>query len=475
MFLVIGVLAALLEARRHGRGQVVDAAMVDGTALLDRDDLRVRSPAGIWRDERAANLLDGGAPFYDIYETADGRHVAVGALEPQFYAALVEAARASPARSGPQYDVASWPSTARLFAEPFAARTRAEWTAVFDGTDACVAPVLTLSEAPAHAHLAARGTFVEQDGRVRRSRRRASRARRPPGTAARAGPAPTPARRWRPGGSTLRRCSPPARRSRREPDSMPVVKPFLFLGTRAEDDVADGEYEAVLRFAGLDRARRCAGSGSSGGRSARSTSTTGRASSSAAARSTPATAGAEVGDAAAASRPTCASSPTRVVDGDFPFLGACYGIGILGHASRRRRRPDLRRADRPGAVRLTDEGRRATRSSATLPDAVRRVPRPQGGRPRLPEGAVLLASSPRPARCRRSGSARTSTPPSSTRSSTFPGCCTRIEVYRHHGYFRPRDVEVVLARASTGVVTEPPRLLAAFAERLRTLSGSLTA
>ena len=158
LYLVVGVLAALREAEATGRGQVVDAAIVDGTAHLS---LMVHGlmAAGLWRDERGVNLLDGGAPFYDVYPTADGRHIAVGPLEPQFFAALIDTlglADTVPA----QYDIAAWPQLRETLAATFATRTRDEWVAVFDGTDACVAPVLSLTEAPAHPHLAARQTFV---------------------------------------------------------------------------------------------------------------------------------------------------------------------------------------------------------------------------------------------------------------------------------------------------------------------------
>jgi alpha-methylacyl-CoA racemase len=163
MFLVVGVLAALLERGTSGRGQVVDAAMVDGASSLITMVYGLLG-SGLWQDRRAANLLDGGAPFYDTYACADGRHVAVGALEPQFYAAFVEGLGLGDPLPGGQYDVAHWPEHRRRFAEAFATRSRDEWAEVFAGTDACVTPVLGLREAPAHPHLAARGTFVEQDG-----------------------------------------------------------------------------------------------------------------------------------------------------------------------------------------------------------------------------------------------------------------------------------------------------------------------
>jgi alpha-methylacyl-CoA racemase len=161
-YLVIGILAALLEARSSGQGQVVDAAIVDGTAHLNAMATGFLA-GGLYREERAANLLDGGAPFYDLYETADGRHLAVGALEPQFYDELVRLlgiAEAAPDRNDPtRHD-----ELRTVMADAVASRTQAEWVAVFDGSEACVAPVIPLSEAFTHPHLAARGTFVDRDG-----------------------------------------------------------------------------------------------------------------------------------------------------------------------------------------------------------------------------------------------------------------------------------------------------------------------
>ena len=167
-FLAIGMLAALLEARTTGRGRVVDAAIVDGTAALQAMTYALLAD-GAWTDERGVNRLDTGAPYYDVYETADGRHMAVGALEPQFYArfvALLFAPEGLPDDLPAQHDSARWPSMRAAFAARFAQRTMAEWAAVFEGTDACVSPVLSLTEAPAHAHLAARGTYVSVDGVV---------------------------------------------------------------------------------------------------------------------------------------------------------------------------------------------------------------------------------------------------------------------------------------------------------------------
>jgi len=161
-YLVIGILAAHLEARRSGAGQVVDAAIVDGTAHLNSMATGFLA-GGILREERAANLLDGGVPFYDLYQTADGRHLAVGALEPAFYDELVRLlgiAETAPDRNLP----VNHPELRRVIAEAVSARTQAEWVEVFAGSDACVAPVLPLTEAFTHPHLAARGTFVERDG-----------------------------------------------------------------------------------------------------------------------------------------------------------------------------------------------------------------------------------------------------------------------------------------------------------------------
>jgi alpha-methylacyl-CoA racemase len=160
-YLVVGVLAALLESRLSGQGQVVDAAIVDGTAHLNAMASAFLA-GGTLREERATNLLDGGAPFYDLYETADGRHVSVGALEPQFWAELVRLLGLDdvPDRNDPS----QWPALRDLLTRTFAGRTLAEWTALFDGTDACVAPVLTLTEAAEQPHLAARHVYVEHEG-----------------------------------------------------------------------------------------------------------------------------------------------------------------------------------------------------------------------------------------------------------------------------------------------------------------------
>ncbi|MFI8288502.1 CaiB/BaiF CoA transferase family protein [Streptomyces sp. NPDC085614] len=162
LYLVVGVLAALRHAGEHGEGQVVDAAIVDGAAHL-ATMIHGMLAAGGWQDRRGVNLLDGGCPFYGVYETADGRHMAVGALEQPFYdefARLLGIEDVAPARK----DLGRWDELRAAVAARFRTRTREEWTAVFAGTDACVAPVLSMREAPAHPHLAARGTFVEHGG-----------------------------------------------------------------------------------------------------------------------------------------------------------------------------------------------------------------------------------------------------------------------------------------------------------------------
>ncbi|UGY94465.1 CaiB/BaiF CoA transferase family protein [Streptomyces gobiensis] len=162
LYLVIGVLAALHHARARGEGQVVDAAIVDGASHLTAM-IHGMIAAGGWQDRRAANLLDGGCPYYGTYETADGGFMAVGALEPQFYAEFIRLlgiGETAPSRD----DLAHWDELRQDIAARFKTRTREEWTEVFEGSDACVAPVLSLSEAPAHPHLAARDTFVEHSG-----------------------------------------------------------------------------------------------------------------------------------------------------------------------------------------------------------------------------------------------------------------------------------------------------------------------
>ncbi|GGS41992.1 CaiB/BaiF CoA transferase family protein [Streptomyces violaceus] len=162
LYLVVGVLAALNHARATGTGQVVDAAIVDGTAHL-ATMIHGMLAAGGWQDRRGANLLDGGCPYYGTYETADGRHMAVGALEPRFYEEFLTLLGIEDQATA-RKDVTRWGELREQIAVRFKTRTRDEWTAVFAGSDACVAPVLSLREAPHHPHLAARGTFTDHGG-----------------------------------------------------------------------------------------------------------------------------------------------------------------------------------------------------------------------------------------------------------------------------------------------------------------------
>jgi len=162
MMLVTGVLAALLEARTTGKGRAVDAAMTDGSALM-MSLFQALGARGLWNEARGANLLDGGAPFYRCYACRDGRFVAVGALEPQFHAALIAGLGLAPG-SMAQFDLADWPAQHARLEAVFATRDRDDWAARFEGTDACVTPVLTTAEAALHPHNAARGTFVDQGG-----------------------------------------------------------------------------------------------------------------------------------------------------------------------------------------------------------------------------------------------------------------------------------------------------------------------
>ena len=158
LMLAFGIVCGLLEAQRSGQGQVIDACMVEGAALLAAMIDGVRA-AGFWSEQRGVNLFDGGAPFYDVYETRDGNYLSVGALEPQFYALLLDGLGLDPAELPAQTDVRSWPAMKERFRSIFLTRSRDEWMAVFAGSDACVAPVLTPSEAAAHPHNAARGAF----------------------------------------------------------------------------------------------------------------------------------------------------------------------------------------------------------------------------------------------------------------------------------------------------------------------------
>ncbi len=162
MLLAFGVVCGLLEARTSGKGQVVDAAMVDGAAILMTIFHGLRA-GGIWDDEPGTNVLDSGAHFYEVYETSDGGHISVGAIEPQFYATLMSLLEIDP-NEMPQWDKARWPEFKDRLATLFATRTRDEWAAVLEPAEACATPVLSLAEAPTHPHVVARSTFVEHDG-----------------------------------------------------------------------------------------------------------------------------------------------------------------------------------------------------------------------------------------------------------------------------------------------------------------------
>jgi len=163
MFLIFGILAALFERSQSGQGQVVDAAMVDGVPAM-MGGLHGRMARGLWSERRGRNLLDGGAPFYRTYRTADGKYISVGALEPEFFAELVRRAGLPESEIEIQNDRDQWPEMHTRYAEVFRLRTRDEWTTLFEGSDACAGPVLTFTEAAEHPHNAARGTFFKQDG-----------------------------------------------------------------------------------------------------------------------------------------------------------------------------------------------------------------------------------------------------------------------------------------------------------------------
>jgi len=163
LYLVVGVLAALLEAGRSGKGQVVDAAMCDGAASLMSMFFDLTA-AGRWTEGRENNLLDGGAHFYGVYECACGSFISIGSIEPQFYALLRQLAGLSDQAFDAQMDREAWPALRQKLAEVFKTKTRDEWCAIMEGTDVCFAPVLTLAEAPLHPHMAARKTFVERHG-----------------------------------------------------------------------------------------------------------------------------------------------------------------------------------------------------------------------------------------------------------------------------------------------------------------------
>ncbi|MFN8544532.1 MAG: CaiB/BaiF CoA-transferase family protein [Candidatus Binatia bacterium] len=186
LYLALGIVAGILEAQRSGKGQVVDAAIVDGTASLLMLFFGLRA-AGLWTDARGANVLDTGAHFGEVYETKDGKYVTVLALEPKFYAELLRRIGLGDAELPHQHDLGAWPAMKERFATIFRTKTRDEWCAILEGTDACFAPVLTMAEAPQHAHNVARKTFIEIDGVVQpapapRFSRTPGAVQRPPAT-----------------------------------------------------------------------------------------------------------------------------------------------------------------------------------------------------------------------------------------------------------------------------------------------------
>lgn len=165
MLLAVGLVSALLESQKSGRGQVVDAAMSDGSALLMSLFYSLQAQ-GQWRTERGSNLLDSGAPFYDVYETKDGKYISIGPLEPQLYAVLLEKLGIGQEEARSQYDPGSWPEWSERFSKLFKTRSRDEWCERLEGTEACFTPVLDFNEAVSHPHNRARKTHIEVGGMV---------------------------------------------------------------------------------------------------------------------------------------------------------------------------------------------------------------------------------------------------------------------------------------------------------------------
>lgn len=163
LYLVMGILAAIIEAQQSGKGQVIDAAVVDGAASLATLFFGLNA-AGLWGAQRGTNVLDSGAPFYDVYECADGRWISLGPIEAKFYRQLLEKLDLDPDQMAGQQDRAGWAQSKMRIAQRIKIRTREEWTALLEGTDVCFAPVLSFDEAPGHPHLKARSTFVQVDG-----------------------------------------------------------------------------------------------------------------------------------------------------------------------------------------------------------------------------------------------------------------------------------------------------------------------
>jgi len=163
MFLVTGILAALLEAQKSGKGQVIDVAMTDGSAVL-MSVFNTLNAIGLQSTEHGSNMLDSGAHYYDVYETKDGKYVSIGSIEPQFYAILIEKADLNAAEFAPQHDRSQWPQLKEKLTAVFKIKTRDEWCEIMEGTDICFAPVLDLIEAQAHPHNKARETYIKLDG-----------------------------------------------------------------------------------------------------------------------------------------------------------------------------------------------------------------------------------------------------------------------------------------------------------------------
>ena len=442
-----------------GEGQVVDAAIVDGTAHLNAMTSAFLASGG-YREERGANLLDGGVPFYDVYETSDGKHMSVGRARAAVlrHAARHARPRGAPRRARPTSTGTT--SCATLLTDTFKQRTQAEWVELFEGTDACVAGVIPISEAPEHPHLKARQTFVEHEGLVQPQP--APRFSRTDGDAV---PAALAGRRHaHPGGAHRvgRRATSTGSSSEAWRSRSRSVKPFLFLGIRAQDAAADDEYAAVLRCAGLDErdVRRVrlereelgpldlddwSGIVVGGGPW-------------------------NVSDPEESKAPEQRRGEARlrelalqVVDADFPFLGACYGVGTLGTLGGGV--VDRQWSEPIGAVTitLTRRGRRPTRCSAGCRQSFDAFLGHKEAVSTLPRGAVLLASSPTcPVQAFRIGQHVYATqfhPELDVESIIM-----RIETYRDFGYFEPDEGDELIRLARAAVVTEPPRILARFVE-----------
>ena len=185
MYLAFGIVCALVERQSSGRGQVIDAAMSDGAASL-MSIFYARLAAGAWQDERGVNAIDGGAPWYDVYETSDGEHIAIGSIEGRFYARLMQLLGLDAQMLPEQHDKARWPELRARLRDAFKQKTRDAWCELLQGHDVCFAPVLSLAEAPVHPHNCARATFIERDGVVQPAP--APRFSRTPGSIGRGAP-----------------------------------------------------------------------------------------------------------------------------------------------------------------------------------------------------------------------------------------------------------------------------------------------